>query len=129
MVMNKLKFFKTHLLRNLSIESLKEILSNLDKYNMIDLEHLKLTNRKAQDRLAAIDKTFPIRTTSMANTLSKIDDYILSLGLQQSMTVLVAGNDHLINNITSSDYNLTPLYEELNKHKAAILVPLKTTQS
>jgi hypothetical protein len=112
---------------NPSPEKLEEI-RNL--YTRIKLIHSILKSGKKtleldriRERCDAVTQTFPIRTMAMVNTLKKIDNFLLVQGLQHAKMVLIAGSTHLERASPQAEYDLTNLYEQLNNHKAAILLP------
>ena len=75
---------------------------------------------------AAIEQTFPIRTLAMTNTLKKIDHFLSNLGFRHIKVVLTGGARHLESNegdLKKVETDLNVLYEELNNHKAVILLP------
>jgi hypothetical protein len=103
----------------------------------VKVETISITYKTQRGRQvnAAIIQTFPIRTKSMISTLQKLKRYLLDEGIRNAKCVLCAGLSHL-DSETSPDLldpemvvterkarDLTSLYEELNNHRAAILLP------
>jgi hypothetical protein len=80
------------------------------------------------DVVADIAHQFPIRTLSMVNTLKKIESMIVQWALHRPKILLFAGCKHLEklqDGLGENDvrFDLDSLYQELENHKAAILLP------
>ncbi len=89
-------------------------------HNLIEI----LQRLKAQEVI--ISYTFPSRTRAMCNTLQKMRGLALQLGLCHPKIFLIAGWAHLEivkSNALDDRYNLIRFYEELNNHKAVVLLP------
>ena len=72
-----------------------------------------------------IERDFPLRTFAMRATLKKLRKLRKS-GEYTDKAIFQAGENHLNtseNNRNKPEYDLTPLYNELRKHRAVILIP------
>ena len=99
-----------------------------DLHDELDQSYYSIKTSEQHDRDAAIIETFPIRTLSMNNTLGRINDFLLGLGLPHAKVILIAGTSHLesINEeCEKAGIDLTSFYEALSHHKAAVLIPRK----
>jgi hypothetical protein len=110
--------------------------SHLKFNNFLQIEQLfknlenSFCNIQKRRRILIIDavkKTFPIRTKSMVNTLGKIDCLRSSLDMCNAKAVVIGGTRHLelgqAEVTQEPEWDLTPLYEQLNHARAAILMP------
>lgn len=88
--------------------------------SQIEIEQFNLRNE--YEREADLSNAFPRRTKAMIETLQLVRTFWKEKG--RTKAVFIAGENHVKNseNITSFDYDLGPLYNELKDHKAVILI-------
>lgn len=69
-------------------------------------------------------ETFPKRTMSMVETVSKISDFIVEKwDLQNARIVIISGCSHVEEKKDNANLSLDNFYQELEKNEAALLVP------
>lgn len=134
---------KTHLEEQNQIQNLiekmptivkeKGLLEKIERYEDLEdaISEFDCRFRRAINANTAgfdlIIETLPARTKKMAETLSKIKEYIFEkLALTDARIVLISGQSHLaIKKIDSHipEINLSHFYEEVSQHRAAIFIP------
>ena len=95
------------------------------EYKTISIQACQYHNETYMCKL--ISETFPPRTHKMVMTLSTIKNYILeNLKLANAKIVLISGLSHLgikKMKLPQIEFDLTPFYEEIRNHRAAIFFP------
>ena len=93
-------------------------------------EYITKLNQREEEWRTVLASTFPNRTAAMIQTLKKIGGFTSQLGWSHPKIVLISGMAHLewFNNrmgsrLLNENCSLMGLYEQLQHHRASILLP------
>jgi hypothetical protein len=111
-----------------SIKELEALATVNDRYTLLKASYQAIKSEYLGREKTAVRTTFPIRTQSQTHSVQQLSQLRSDRGTPHAKAVLIAGCDHLGGDKeelkNDSNFDLTPFYEELRKHKAGIFLPL-----